>query len=350
MSAATVAGALVTPTGVLVTDAAPETPDWFAARAAGITGTDLPKILGLSKYGNALSVWLDKRGEAPADEVGEAATWGHILEDPVAQEWAQRNAAVVERVGVLAHAEHGHRRASLDRLVAPGTCPDGRDSVLLTALGGCGLEVKTRNAFVAGRWSDDIPDDVLAQVQWGLHVTGLHHMHVAVLIGGQELRQFRVDRDAALEAYLIEEADRVWQAYTDGIPPVAAPDRDGVLLDLLNRMYEAREGDRDLDPAEARKWLDQYAEGSVLVKEGDALKTEAKTALVQLIDDGDRGLVDGQQAFTYRRPQPSTGMPAAAVKRLAKDQPDTYAALVEDGFITTTQGGPRFNVTAAKGD
>lgn len=324
---------MVTPTGVLVTDAEPATPDWFEARRGGITGTDLPKILGLTKYGNALSVWLDKRGELDDDGESEAARWGNLLEDPVALEWAERNDSLVRRVGVLAHHEHPWMRASLDRLVLPDACPDGDDT--------CGLEIKTRSAYKADDWKDGIPDDVLAQTAWGLMVTGLHHMHIAALIGGQRLVSFRVDRDQKLEDYLLEAARPVWTAVTEGVPPETHPDAEGVLLGLLDKLYAVRAGERDL-PEGARKWVAQYADGGELERRGKKLKTEAKTALVQMVDDGDAGRLDERLVFTYRRPAPGTTLSADSLRALAKEQPDTYAALVSDGYITTTQPGPRF--------
>jgi putative phage-type endonuclease len=322
-----------TPAAYLVTDAEPETDEWFAARREGITGTDLPKILGLTKYGNALSVWLDKRGERD-DDAGEAARWGQILEDPVAQEWAARHGVSVRRVGVLANAERPWMRASLDRL--PETCPDGD--------GECGLEIKTRSAFKSKMFRSEIPDDVLAQTTWGLMVTGLHHMHVAVLIGGQELRSFRVDRDSKIEDYLLEAAAPVWAAVGDGVPPEAHPDSEGVLLALLNQLYADRAGDRELDPDKARAWLDQYAEGSAIEKDGKALKEQAKAALVQLLDDGDTGLLDGAPAFTYKAPDPAETLSAASLRKFRTDQPEIYEALRSDGYITTTRPGPRFTL------
>ena len=321
----------MTPTGVLVTVAEPESDEWFAARREGITGTDLPKILGLTKYGNALSVWLDKRGELD-DDAGEAALWGQILEDPVAQEWARRHGAEVVPVGVLANAERPWIRASLDRLVAD--CPDGA--------GACGLEIKTRSAFKSKLFRSEIPDDVLAQTTWGLLTTGLHHMHVAVLIGGQELRTFRVDRDDKIEAYLLKAAEPVWAAVQDGVPPEAHPDSEGVLLALLNQLYSHRAGDRELDPEKARPWIDQYAEGAEIEKRGKALKEQAKAGLVQLLDDGDAGLVDGGLAFTYRAPDPGESFSAANLRKFRTDQPEIYEALKADGYITTTRPAPRF--------
>lgn len=325
----------LTPTGVLVTDAEPETDEWFAARREGITGTDLPKILGLTKYGNALSVWLDKRGELD-DSAGEAALWGQILEDPVAQEWARRHSAEVEPVGVIANVERPWIRASLDRLIPLGYCPDGDDR--------CGLEVKTRSAFKSKMFRSEIPDDVLAQTTWGLLTTGLHHMHVAVLIGGQELRSFRVDRDPKIEEYLLKAAAPVWAAVQDGIPPEAHPDSDGVLLALLNQLYTKRAGDRELDPDKAQRWIDQYAEGAAIEKQGKAAKEQAKAGLVQLLDDGDAGLIDGLTVFTYRAPDPGETLSAANLRKFKVADPEVYEALRSDGYITTTRPGPRFDM------
>lgn len=325
----------VTPTGVLVTSAPPETEPWFAARRDGITGTDLPRILGYSTFGNALSVWLDKRGELPDNPPGEPAYWGQILEDPIARRWAELNNMKVRRVGVLAHAGDGWMRASLDRLVTG--CPYGR----------CGLEVKNRNAYVTGRYRDGVPDDIAAQVLWGLRVTGLDHMHVAVLIGGNDLRTFRIDRDPEVEEYLVKQARVVWDAVQEGVPPTVDPDGDGVLLDLLNRLYADREGERDLDPSEADPWVGLYRVGHRTEADGKRLKKRAVTGLVQLIDDGDAARLDDRPLFTYRRSSDSVSVTADDVRRMLRDDPDLHALLTERDYLTTRRGTRRFHPQAA---
>lgn len=276
----------MTPTGVLVSTAAPETDEWFAARREGITATDLPKILGLSKYGNALSVWLDKRGELD-DEAGEAARWGQILEDPVASEWALRNDVTCERVGVLANSEHPWRRASLDRLVT-GCLTDGT----------CGVEIKTRSAFVAGRWDDDVPDDVLAQTQWQLLVTGLPHMHVACLLGGQRLVDFTVEPDEDLQALLVDEASRVWQHVQDGTPPKVDPD--ALLAKLLDQLYSHRKGVRQVDESIARWRMAEYDDAGFSEKQAKEKRQVARAALIELLGDGEIAVIDDMPVYTYK--------------------------------------------------
>jgi putative phage-type endonuclease len=323
----------VSPTGVLVTDAEPQTKPWFAARRQGITGTDLPKILGDSKYGNALSVWLDKRGEQVDEDVSEAGEWGNILEDPVAQEWARRHKKQVRRVGVIRHTELPWVRASLDRLVA-GCETDGV----------CGLEVKTRSAFKAGDYREEIPDDVLAQVAWGRYTSGLPHMHVAVLIGGQQLVDFTYEPDTTLEDYLVEQAEKLWADIEAGHPPTVNADSDGILLNLLNRMYADRVGTKILKPEQTTTWVVQYREGLRIEKDGKALKEEAKSALVQLLDECDTAVVEDREIYTYKPPAATPAMNVANLKLLREEDPAIYEALQRRGFITVTAGSPRFSL------
>lgn len=338
-----------TPTGVLVYDGPPVTPEWFAVRRAGITGTDLPKILGLSKYGTALSVWLDKRGESDDDTAGEAARWGNLLEDVVAREWAHRNQTTVTPVGVIANVDHEWQRASLDRLVT--TCPDEGPDYCNSPhpdspagrMARCGLEVKTRSAYKRGSFKDGEPDDVLAQVAWGLLVTGLDHMHLAVLIGGQELLTFRVDRDPVLEQYLVDAARPVWDAVTAGDPPQVHPDAEGVLLADLNTLYGKRDGEISLPP-DAEDWLAKYASANRSEYIAKRVKATAKAALVQMLGDREVGLLGDTPAFTYFTPDPADQVTADDLRALRTDNPELYAALVEDGVITQTKPGPRFNL------
>ena len=48
---------------------------WLEERKLGIGGTDVAKILGASKYGTELSVWLDKTGVSPDEEEDNFAMW-----------------------------------------------------------------------------------------------------------------------------------------------------------------------------------------------------------------------------------------------------------------------------------
>ena len=309
------------PTAVLLYDGPPHTDEWFATRRTGITGTDLPKILDLSEYGTARHVWLDKQGLMPADDgESEAARWGTVLEGPVADEWACRTGSVIVPVGILAHVDDPWRLVSLDRQVL--NCPDGD--------GPCALEVKTRSAFVAGKWRDDVPDDVLAQVMWGLDVTGLGHMHVAVLIGGQKLSTFRVDRDPDVIAYLRSAADALWAAVQSGTTPECAPT--AALGRLLDALHPDRDGDVLVEEVTAGALRAEYVDACEAVTDAEQRKERAKVAVLDKLGSGDRLCMPGSDGpvpvFEYPR-RSRTTVTAGKVRAV----PELWAACEAAGVV-----------------
>lgn len=327
---------LLTPTGVLVCDAPPLSPSWYAARRKGITATDVPAALGLSRYRTALHVWLDKRGEGVDEPLGEAGMWGQVLEEPVAATWAAMRDVRVARVGVLARAGQGWMRASLDRLVTG--CPDADV---------CALEVKTRNAWAGADWADDVPDDVLAQVQWQLAVSGLPHAHVVALIGGQRLVQHEVRPEPAVQAYLGAVAARLWLDVQEGRCPALDEHADAwALIDLLNRLHPDRSGTVHL-PGRARDLIREYEQRRLAARAEAGEQEKAKARLVALLDNAEVGLLDEMPAVSYRRPKPGLAMPAEQLARLARERPLLAGALQRAGFVVTTTPGPRFTVAGA---
>lgn len=319
----------VTPGGYLIGSPAPDSDDWFALRRTGITATDLPKILGLSDYGNAVSVFHDKRGELPREEAGEAALWGHLLEDVVAQEWARRRHVTVEPVGIIANTQHPWRLAALDRLVP--WCPDVSDNLPdPQCRRACALEVKTRSAFVAGRWHDDVPDDVLAQVAWQRLVTGLDHIHVACLIGGQRLIEHRYDRDDALEKYVADAARVVWDDLLSGRVPIAG--MDAVMAKVLDLLNPDRSGAADVERDVASRLVRAHHAAAEAKATAERLKDEARALTLAELGAAEVLTYDGAPIFTYRE-QTKTTISAAD---LEDNDPELYLQVLEGGHITET--------------
>lgn len=304
----------VTPTGELVLPITASRDEWLTERRNGITATDLPQIVGATPYGSALDVFADKTGRPLSDdELTEAGEWGVLLEDTVARKWAEDRGLKVRRVGLIAHQDHPWRRASLDRLVSG--CTEGR----------CAVEVKTRNAFVADQWIDAVPDSVNVQVQWQLHVSGLDHIHVAALVGGQRLIEHRVDPNTDLIAYLTTSADSVWKAVLAGIPPVVDPAL--MTVDLLNRVYPEREGLIDLSDTHASVWVERYRQAHAEETAAKKAKEAAKVELLALLGDAEEAVIDGATAFTYRAGKESVTVPSANLPQLQQRWPDAYEAL-----------------------
>lgn len=282
-----VAGRRETPTARLVLSVDAPRTEWLEARRAGIAATDVVAILGQSKYRNALDVWTDKTMPLnPDDAAGEAAFWGTRLEEPVAQAWAERHDVKIRRVGLVAHEAEPWMLASLDRLVSG--CPDGR----------CALEVKTRSLFVAADWERALPQDVRVQVWWQLMVSGLDHIHVAALIGGQRLVEHRVDLPPADEALRIRNAAAaVWQAVQANTPPDLPAEL--WTTDFLDARYAGRDGSVEVDGA-AVEVLAEYEQVNAQLTELEARKAELRTQLVGALGDAEAATYAGQTLYTYR--------------------------------------------------
>ena len=204
---------------------------WLEIRQQGIGGSDIAAILGLNKYRTALDVYQDKLGIAEEIEENEAMHFGTILEDVVAQEFAERVGLRVQRVNAtICTGKDFWMRANIDRaIVNPDIAGNVRikeqkdtNRILTTdAI----LECKTAGFRSAHLWGPsqeleiatgevtsehEIPVQYELQVQWYMAVTGVSKAYVAVLIAGQEFRCYEVDRNEALIAQMTQYAHKFW--------------------------------------------------------------------------------------------------------------------------------------------
>lgn len=306
----------VTPTAVRVLPADADREQWLAARRRGIGSSDVPAILGLTDRRTPVHVYHDKRGDL-VDEQTEPMLWGSLLEDVIAREWARRNRSVIQRVGLIAHADEPWRLATLDRRVAE--CPLNRDT-----REACALEVKCRHAFSTHRWRSDVPDDVLAQTTWQQDVTGYEHIHVAVLIGGNEYRQTVVRRDDQVTAYVRREVDRFRTEHLlAGAEPVWDLDKAAALVELDTLMHPDRVGEIDI---EAIGEVLEYAELSARKGAAERALKAARATLGRLAN-GARYVTFGNH-LAYEFAPVTKATPDLA--RLAERWPDAYADCVTD--------------------
>lgn len=317
------AGRRVTPTGRLILPADADRDVWLNARRNGIGSSDIAAILGISRYGNALSVWHDKTGGLPLDgDDSEPALWGRAFEETVAREWARRNRSVVRRVGLVANVDRPWQMCTLDRRVLECPLADGAEK--------CAVEIKCRDKMKASQFRAGVADDVLVQTLWQADVCGFDHVHAAVLIGGNDYRQYviRVADHAQVVADLRAAGERAWQQITDRRAPVLAHDADpDVLLDLYGRLHPDRAGVVDI----TRDVDTQDAVGDYLDAHNDLVAAEKrkKAAKARIL----AGLAGAEAATVLDRIFVSLDERSKEwtdTKRLAERWPDAYADCVED--------------------
>ncbi|MGZ8258117.1 MAG: YqaJ viral recombinase family nuclease, partial [Methylotenera sp.] len=176
--------------------------EWLSVRGRGVGSSDAAVAVGLSPYKSPLKLWLEKtdRQLAPDLAANDAVFWGTTLEHIIATVYAERTGVKVRRLNaVLQHPEYPFMLANLDRVVQHPTDGNGI------------LEVKTAGVNSARFWEDGVPESYQCQVLHQLAVTGKAWCDVAVLIGGQDFRVYRVVRDEEKIADLIEREVKFWQ-------------------------------------------------------------------------------------------------------------------------------------------
>jgi len=250
--------------------------EWLALRRKGIGGSDAAKVLGLSRWGGPLTVYLDKTGILPPDdgEPSEAAYWGTALEDVVAREFARRTGLRVRRRNALCcHPDHPRMIANVDREIV------GANK---------GLECKTVSAYKADEWrGDEVPDAYYLQCQHYMAVMGWESCFIAALIGGQRFVAKEIPRNDEEIRALIEAEMRFWAEHVEaGVPPLPG------LGDDVAALYPAQTGE-DLLPAteedlarvgrlvEVRAAMDGLTEEREQIEAHTALKEGARRFLLK---------------------------------------------------------------------
>lgn len=322
-STAPAAGRRVTPTGRLILPADADRDVWLNARRSGLGSSDIAAILGISRYGNALSVYHDKTGGLPLDgDDSEPALWGRAFEETVAREWARRNRSVVRRVGLVQNVDRPWQMCTLDRRVLECPLADGAEK--------CAVEIKCRDKMKASQFRAGVADDVLVQTLWQADTCGFDHVHAAVLIGGNDYRQYviRVADHTQLVDDLRAAGERAWQQITERRAPVLAADADpDVLLDLYGRLHPDRAGvvdiTRDVDTQDA---VGDYLDAHNDLVAAEKRKKAAKARILAGLGGAEAATVlDRTWVSLDERSKEWTD-----TKRLAERWPDAYADCVED--------------------
>lgn len=224
------------------------------ARMTGVGGSEAAAVCGIDPYRQRLDVWLEKVQGIRDETIGnkEVVRWGNLLEDTVAMEWGERHGVKVRRSNsVLSHPDLPWMLGNIDRRVTGSKQ---------------GLEVKTRGTFAAEDYgpsgTDQVKDTDVMQCQHYMAVTGWGVWHMAVLIGGQELRSYTIPRDDGLIDDLIHVEREFWESVErKERPPMDYRHRGA--SDLIKRLYPATNGEI----------IDLGYKGENLYREMEDLKT-----------------------------------------------------------------------------
>lgn len=205
----------------------PDHPEWFEARRAGVTASEIAAVMGLAprSYGSAFKLYWQKVGALGEDPDERRTRWGRRLERHIADEFAAGHPEFqVAPAGLYAHKERPWQMASPDRLIWSMSLPwsEEDDTGPIT-----GLECKAWHSWEGwgDEGTDEVPVHIRCQALWQADVLQVPCVYVAVA-NGSDYREYviQVDKEARADLTLMREAA---EAFLDRIARGDPPDVDG---------------------------------------------------------------------------------------------------------------------------
>jgi putative phage-type endonuclease len=230
------------------------TKEWYEARKKTIGASESSKVLGMSRYGQALDVFIEKKKDpSDHDPMTDAMRRGHALEPACLSMYQQRvGGTLYMDCPMLIHPKHTFLSCTPDAL----WCPDEINLKKLPwsfALDYIPVEAKTSEMYA--EWgeegTDAIPNEYLIQCQQHMAVTETERCDVPVWVG-LEHRVYVVPRDdSIIDAIIDASADMMQRVEADNPPPVdwehpKTPEiisklhsvREGVVINLADELVE----------------------------------------------------------------------------------------------------------------
>jgi len=146
----------------------------LAKRREFIGSSDVPIIMGLSKYKSPLDLYHEKLSEVPpsAEPPSEEAEFGIEMEEMIARIYTRRTGHKVVRDNkIRIHPLFPWLTCQIDRVIESA---DGRERGI--------LEIKTASQWVVKEWDLDIAPEYYVQVQQQLAVGGFTWGEVALAV------------------------------------------------------------------------------------------------------------------------------------------------------------------------
>ena len=303
---------------------------WLEGRREGLGSSDAAAVLGASKWGTPLSVWIDKTGRAPDPDPDDTrfTKAGKYLERPVAQWFTDETEVTVHFPDDGKHTTYVSEqwpmlRATPDFFVNLKKSDSERLGIpKMTDANGdlgypCGrgiLEIKTTAAWLADDWVDGPPLYYMVQVQHQLAVLGLQWAFVAVLIGGNDMRWFFVQRDHAFCEILTTKLETFWRDFVDkdAEPPVARGMDGGLLKELYPGHTEGVTIELDASWIAVDEQLERAKERKKQASEDEA---RLKAKIVQAIGGAESALLPNGVKYTHKTQQRK-----ASVRKIAASE------------------------------
>ena len=199
--------------------------EWLAAKALDVSSTESAALFGLSPYATELELFYRKQsGEIHTLADNARMKAGRFLEPSIAQFAGDELGCEVQPFPAYARDPDVRMGSSFDWQVANGD------------FAGWILEIKNVDFLVyRDQWEDDeAPDHIEVQVQHQLELTGRPGAIIACLVGGNDLRIIKRERNEKMGRGIRQRIKRFWDDVDNDKPPEPDYIRDADFLISLH--------------------------------------------------------------------------------------------------------------------
>lgn len=282
-------------------------------RKRGVGGSELLAALGKDPRCSRLELYKRKVGELPDPDLSdiERVHFGNLLEPVIREEVARRlKTQIIAPEQTLFH---------------PSAPIVGHADGWLPALGH-GLEIKTCDKYEASEFgeeeTDQVPIRYLVQCSAYMALTNCDRWKIAVLIGGNELRMYEIERDEQIEAALIAGATEFWKHVESRRPP------DPGTPDEVRMRWPKDLGTEIRATAAVVELCDRLAVAKAELKAASVQEEALKADIERFMGDNSHLIgPDGRTLATWKTPKPSKKF---EVERFAEDHPGIHAKYLRD--------------------
>lgn len=264
---------------------------WHEWRRQGLGASDIPALLGISRYASPFSVWAEKVDLLPPDDTdSDYADFGRYAERMVAPWFTAKTGLHI--AGEQTWCTHWADDLAWARCTVDGFVFESPTTADPAAALGV-EETKTRNP---GRRYDELPDDMQAQGQWQMLVTGLPQVWFFVL-HGRRPEIYELPADEGDQAFILARAREFWTGHvlTGEPPPI---DGHEATLDALAAIYPTASPKSSIPIDDVAGALVQLREAKRWEKAAKGV-ADAASAVVRFAMGGNfEGTVDGVRAVT----------------------------------------------------
>lgn len=309
----------------------PDHPEWFEARRAGVTASEVAAILGLSPWDSAFAIYWRKLGALDDQPDNDVLSLGRHLEPWIAERWAARHPELDVTESGLWAGDLSWMLATPDRDVYDaGPCRDcGDEQCAWHNIPVAVLEIKHSATYDGwgDEGSDEIPVYYRAQTLWQMAVRGVDTAYVAVLfLPSRTIREYVLTMDDAAQqdlATMLGAALDFRRRLRDGDVP--AVDGSEATTAALSRLHPEIE---DTEVALPDDLAIEYRVAKDAEKRATERATEASNAVRLALGDAKRAIDSKANKIATRSIYEQSRID---IDRLRRERPDIAAE-----FATTT--------------